>query len=145
MASDELPENDAHVRPEGVSDDLVYAVGRVTQALETIERARGALYDFHQLVGYADLELDDAVDTLIRCGHPEMAELIEKDLIGRNVIDGRWTFQIVEEFEETYYDMFRHVEKNVRDRLMDGKRHVRESDFKERRRTRGHKAHEARP
>lgn len=145
MATDELPPNDPHIRPEGATDDVVYAVGRVSEALETVERARGALYDFHQLIGGADLRLDSAVEALDRCGHKEMADMIRRDLIGRNVIDGRWSFQIVEDFDDNYWEFFRHVEKTLRDRLLDGKRHVFESEMKEDRRTKGHPHHTARP
>ena len=49
---------------DGASADnegVAQAVGRVTEALETIERARGHLYSFHQLTGRADLQLDEAL------------------------------------------------------------------------------------
>ena len=51
-----------HIRPEGVTDDEVKAAGVLSNALETVERARGALYDFHQLIGHADLMLDEVVE-----------------------------------------------------------------------------------
>src|SRR5690606_3294937 len=35
-------------RPAGVDDDTVAAVGKLGEALEWVERARGRLYDFHQ-------------------------------------------------------------------------------------------------
>ena len=38
-------------RPEGVSDETVAAVGKFGEALEWVERARGHLYDFHQMMG----------------------------------------------------------------------------------------------
>ena len=50
-----------HLRPEGVSDDAVAAVGKMNEAVEMIERARGHLYAFHQLTGYADELLDDVI------------------------------------------------------------------------------------
>jgi len=135
----------AHRRPDGVADDTVVAVGKLTEALEVVERARGALYDFHQLIGHADAMLDEAVVRLMAAGHPEMADLVVKDLIGRNVIEGRWTFQIVEDFDDTYWALFRHVERNVRNRLVDGSRHLLESERKEERRTHGRRHHESRP
>ena len=52
-----LPE---HTPPDGVDDATLEAVGLVTEALETTERARGRLYDFHQLTGSADLKLGEA-------------------------------------------------------------------------------------
>lgn len=37
--------------PDGVDEATVEAVGKLTEALETVERARGHLYSFHQLTG----------------------------------------------------------------------------------------------
>lgn len=121
------------------------AVGKVTEALETIERARGHLYSFHQLTGHADLQLDEAVATLSELGHAELAELISRELIGRNVLPGRWTFQVVEDYDDGYYRCFREIEGLVRSRLTDGRRHAHEAALKERRRTHGHPAHTAAP
>jgi hypothetical protein len=61
------------------------------------------------------------------------------------VLPGRWTFQIVEEFDDTYYTPVVEAERRLRDELLQGRRHVYESEMKERRRTHGRAAHEARP
>ena len=68
-----------------------------------------------------------------------------QEMIGRNVLYGRWTFQIVEEFDDTYWSIFRDHERRVRDELQQGARHVYEAEMKERRRTKGRPGHEARP
>lgn len=135
----------SHRRPDGVDDATVAAVGKVTEALEWLERARGRLYDFHQMLGHLDSQMGDAGQMLRDAGHVELAELIEHDVVGRNVLDGRWTFQVVEEFEDIYYDPIRAVENQVRDELVGGRRHVFAAEMKEARRTRGTPAHEARP
>ena len=44
------------------TDATVEALGKLSEALETCERARGHLYTFHQLTGSADIQLGDAVD-----------------------------------------------------------------------------------
>ncbi|TQS42302.1 hypothetical protein [Cryptosporangium phraense] len=134
-----------HERPEGVDDETVAATGKLSEALETIERARGHLYALHQLTGHADLMLDEAADLLRKAGHDTLADRVETELIGRNVLEGRWTFQIVEEFDDGYYAAFRGLEKDARDELLGGRRHVFESEMKERRRTHGRRHHEARP
>ena len=59
-----------------MEDRTVDAVGKITEALETTERARGHLYSFHQLTGHADLQLGDAVDKLRAAGHSEIADEI---------------------------------------------------------------------
>ncbi len=126
-------------------DAVAQAVGKVTEARETIERARGHLYSFHQLTGRADLQLDAAVAQLHDAGHAELAQRISRELIGRNVLPGRWSFQVVEDYDDGYYRCFRDVERLVRNRLTGGRRPVYETQLKERRRTSGHPAHTASP
>ncbi|WP_229069863.1 hypothetical protein [Actinoplanes sp. DH11] len=134
-----------HRRPAGLNDNTVEALGKLSEALETVERVRGHLYSMHQLVGTADFMLDEAVSLFEKAGHADVAERIQNELIGLNVIPGHWTFQIVEEFDDGYYTEFRTVEKDVRDRLAQGRRHLYEAELKEQRRTRGRPGHEARP
>src|SRR4051794_10839340 len=107
-------------RPDGVSDDAVAAAGKMSEALETLERARGHLYAFHQLLGETDLKLDDALELLQSCDATALAEQIEQDLLGRNVLSGRWTFQVVEEFDDEYWTVFREHERAVRETLVGG-------------------------
>ncbi|WP_217919999.1 hypothetical protein [Actinomadura sp. BRA 177] len=66
-------------------------------------------------------------------------------MIGRNVLTGRWTFQLVEEYDDGYYQTFRRLEDEVRARLMEGRRHVYEAEMKEQRRTHGLPHHTAVP
>jgi hypothetical protein len=134
-----------HRRPMGSDDATVHAVGKVSEALEWVERARGRLYDFHQMMGRADLLFGEAADALAGAGHQAHADRLDAEIVGRNVITGRWTFQIVEEFDDHYYVSVRHVEQTIRDDLMDGRRHVFESEMKERRRSAGRAGHESRP
>ena len=132
-------------RPDGVSDATVEAVGKTSEASEYLIRARGALYEFHQLMGHADLLLGDAADALAAAGHADEAHSIELDVIGRNALDGRWTFQVVEEFDDLCY---RPIQTHLRDleaRLMEGSRHVYESELKEKRRTSSRTGQEHRP
>lgn len=134
-----------HRRPEGLDDTTVEALGKLSEALEVIERVRGHLYSMHQLVGEADFKLDDAVALLRKAGHEQLAGRVQQELIGRNVLEGRWTFQVVEEFDDGYYAEFKGIEKDARDQLAQGRRHLYEAELKEQRRTRGRKGHEALP
>ena len=43
-----------HQTPEGVSEETIEGVGKLSEAFEYIERAKGHLYSFHQLMGRAD-------------------------------------------------------------------------------------------
>jgi hypothetical protein len=137
-----LPE---HTRPEGVDDATVEALGKLSEALEVVEDARGHLYGFHRLTGMADLALGEAVDLLRKAGHDAHADRIETELVGRNVIEGRWTFQIMEEYDDGYYSTFKRLEGGARDDLVGGRRHLFEAEMKEDRRTHGRRHHEAVP
>ena len=124
-----------HRRPDGLDDLTVEALGKLSEALETVERVRGHLYSMHQLTGKADFALDDAVSLFERAGHPRTADRRRRELIGRNVIPGHWTFQIVEEFDDGYYAEFRRIEKDARDELAEGRRHLYEAELKQQRHT----------
>ncbi|MBA8794463.1 hypothetical protein FHX74_002082 [Friedmanniella endophytica] len=145
----EVPETDLpdprHRTPEGVDDATVAALGKLSEALETCERARGHLYSFHQLTGSADIGLGEAVEALRQAGHTEVADRLDRELVGRNVLAGRWTFQIVEEYDDGYWSLFRALEADARERLAGGRRHLFEARLKQDERTPDASAHEATP
>ncbi|MFC7676171.1 hypothetical protein ACFQWH_24015 [Mycolicibacterium sp. GCM10028919] len=144
-ANDDKPADHDRKLPDDITDETVEAVGSVSEALEWVERARGHLYSFHQLMGHADLTLGDACDKLRDAGHTEVADRLEAEMVGRNVLNGRWTFQIVEDFDDNYWSVLRDHEKRVRDELQQGHRHVFEARMKEDRRSHGRAGHEGTP
>jgi hypothetical protein len=131
-------------RPD-LDDTTVEGLGKLSEALETVEQARGQLYGFHQHSGKADLLLQEAVELLRTAGHPRLADDLDRDLVGRNVIADRWTFQIVEDYDANYWSAFRDFDARARDELAGGDRHVHEARMKQRERTAGHPRHEAGP
>jgi hypothetical protein len=145
MTNDGQGPDAAHQVPEGVSEETVEALGTLSAALEVLEHARGYLYGFHRLTGKADLGFGDAVEQLREAGHTELADRIDTELIGRNVIEGRWTFQIVEDYDDGYYALAKELERTARDDLAGGRRHLLEAGMKEDRRTRAQRHHEATP
>jgi hypothetical protein len=134
-----------HRRTPGMDDAIVAALGKLSESLEVVEHARGYLYGFHRLTGTADLALGEAVQLLRDAGATELADEIDQRLVGRNVIHGRWTFQIVEDYDDNYYGPFKEMEAKVRHELADGRRHIFEAEMKEERRSAGSEHHEARP
>jgi hypothetical protein len=143
--SDTNSPDSQHTRPEGVSDATVEALGKLSEALEVVEHVRGHLYAFHRLTGTADLTLGDAVEKFREAGHVELADRLETELVGRNVLQDRWTFQIVEDYDDGYYATFKSLEELARNELVGGRRHLYEAEMKEARRTHGHPHHTARP
>jgi hypothetical protein len=131
-------------RPD-LDDTTVEGLGKLSEALETVDQARGLLYGFHQLTGKADGLLQDAVELLREAGHTTLADDLERDLVGRNVIADRWTFQIVEDYDANYWSTFREFDARARDELAAGDRHVYEARMKQRERTAGRPHHEAGP
>jgi hypothetical protein len=126
-------------------DDVVAAVGKASEAMEYVERARGHLYDFHQLMGHADLVFGEASEMLKAAGLHDSSQLLKTELVGRNVLDGRWTFQIVEEFNELYHHPAATLVRGLEVAHLDGARHVYERRMKENRRTHRKLGHEALP
>ncbi|WIE83105.1 hypothetical protein [Curtobacterium sp. MCPF17_021] len=145
MTNDEQGPDAQHQVPEGVSEATVEALGSLSAAVEVIEHARGLLYGFHRLTGTADLNLGEAVEQLRKAGHTELAERIDTELVGRNVIAGRWTFQIVEDYDDGYYALAKELERTARDELVQGRRHLFEAGMKEDRRSQDQRHHEATP
>ena len=141
-AAKDLP---GRATPDGVSDATVEALGKLSEALETCERARGHLYSFHQLTGSADLQLGEAVSALREAGHRDVADRIDRELVGRNVVQGRWTFQVIEDYDDNYWSLFRSLEEAARFELASGVRHLYEARMKQSERSVGHPGHEAQP
>jgi hypothetical protein len=139
------PPGDPWSRPPGVDDATVEATGVLGEALEWVERARGHLYEFHQLMGHADATFGEAADRLREAGHHEEADLVATEVVGRNVLYGRWTFQVVEEFDADYHGPVTDIERRVREALVAGRRHVYEAEMKDARRSAGRPHHERRP
>lgn len=120
----------AKSRGPGVDDATVAAVGKLSEALEVVENARGHLYEFHRLSGMADLALQDALDQLRGAGHTGLAAEIDEVLVGRDVLPGLWTFEIVESYDRQYYPVFSAAEKYARETLVGGTKHLFEAEMK---------------
>jgi hypothetical protein len=120
----------ARERPPGTSDAAVAALGRLSEALEAVEYARGLLYGFHRLCGTADRTLQEATGMLREAGHAALADDIEQALVGRDIVPGWWSFQLVEAYDSGYWDVFRDVEEHARAELGMSARHVLEAEMK---------------
>jgi hypothetical protein len=120
---------------EQVDTATVDAVGKASEALEYVERARGHLYAFHQLIGRADFLFEQSALGLAAAGRHAEAASLWRNLVGRDVLEGRWTFQVVEGFDDDYYDAARAEVTKLESGLVAGHRHAHEEQLRERRRT----------
>jgi hypothetical protein len=76
--------------------------------------------------------LKEAVSRLRDAGHADLAGDIEHVLVGRDVIPGSWSFQLVELYDDGYWSVFRDVEEHARASLGFSDRHVAEAEMKKR-------------
>jgi len=120
----------ARPRTAGLDDATVAALGKLSEALEVVENARGHLYEFHRMSGMADLTLQEATEDLRAAGHADLADEIELVLVGRDVVPGKWTFELIEAYDAQYWTVFRTVDEEARNRLANGVRHVYEAEMK---------------
>ena len=95
-------------------DDAIEAAHLVEVATEWVERAFGRLLDAHHDVGHAQLMLLEAADALERAGHPELARRAREEVAPLDVIAGRWTYQIVDEFRDHMLSPVRAFDEDVR-------------------------------
>ncbi|HEX2307141.1 MAG TPA: hypothetical protein VHI14_02335 [Jatrophihabitantaceae bacterium] len=120
----------ARPRTAGLDDATVAALGKLSEALEVVENARGHLYEFHRMSGMADLTLQEATKDLRAAGHADLADEVELVLVGRDVVPGHWTFELVEAYDAQYWTVFRAVEQEARNRFAGLVPHVYEAEMK---------------
>lgn len=82
------------------------------------------------MTGYADEMLDEVVNALRGIGRGDLADRITSELIGLNVIAGRWSFQVVEDYDDGYYRMLLEMDGLIRDEVVGGRRHLIEAKMK---------------
>lgn len=75
-----------HLPPPNTSKETIDALGKLSEALEVVEDARGSLYRFHRLTGRADLALGEAVDMFKEAGYEDIARKLQDTMVGRNVL-----------------------------------------------------------
>ncbi len=134
-----------HRRPDGVDDETVEALGKLSAAMDHVEDARGHLFAFHRLMGSAESTLEEATDLMRGAGHVDLADALDQDVLGANPLPGMWSFQMVEAFDDGFYARAKALHQRALDDLVQGQRHIFEAEMKELRRTRGRNGHEARP
>jgi hypothetical protein len=122
----------AHPRPPGADDATVEALGKLSAALEVAEDARGHLYAFHRLSGRADLDLQDALEALRAAGHGDVADVVDDVVVGRDVVEGKWTFQLIEDYDANYLAAFRAAEAAAREAVGALPPHLFEAEMKHR-------------
>ncbi|AGN01880.1 hypothetical protein L593_09675 [Salinarchaeum sp. Harcht-Bsk1] len=122
MATDRAPESGATL-----DDETVTALHEVELGYEWLQRANGHLLQFHHATGHGMDHLAAAEEHLRAAGHADLANAIRDDLLPRGVVDDdRWSYDLVEEFQHGILTDVDAFEREARDELAAGDRHVAE-------------------
>ena len=73
----------------------VKALGSLSAALEVVEHARGYLYAFHRMPGTPTMRCRTRCVSFLRPGTQTWLLTSRGALVGGDVIDGKWTLQLV--------------------------------------------------
>ncbi|WP_435334815.1 hypothetical protein [Haloarchaeobius sp. TZWWS8] len=124
------------MRESTLSATEVEALHRAELGLEWLRRAHGHLIEFHHAIGHGMDHLDVVEGLLRESGHAELADELRTVHLPRGVIDGhreqarvqddRWSYDVLETFEEGLLADVIDFEGRTRRELADGARHVAE-------------------
>ncbi|WP_254863855.1 hypothetical protein [Halovivax gelatinilyticus] len=103
------------------------ALHEVELGFEWLLRAQGELIEFHHATGHGMDHLDVAESKLREAGHVELADELRTSVLPHGVVDGdRWSYDVLEDFQNTVLTEVNEFEARVRTELADGHRHVAE-------------------
>lgn len=116
-----------HDPPADLTDREREALHEIELGLEWLHRANGHLVAFHHNVGHAADHLAAAERLLRDAGLEGPANALRDDILPRGVIDeGRWSYDLVEEYQTGLLADLTAFETTIRERLAGGRRHVAE-------------------
>lgn len=118
---------------ESLGDAEIEALHSVELGIEHLHRAHGHLIAFHHNTGRAMNHLVAAEERLRAAGHGTLADEIRDEYLPRGVIEGRrpddrgrWSYDVLETYEEVFLDDIVAFGQDVCDTIADGLRHVHE-------------------
>mgnify|MGYP006295143567 CR=1 FL=1 len=117
--------------PAGGPDDLEEAdraaLHSVELGVEWLHRAHGDLVRFHHQVGHAMDHLAEAEQQFRDAGRSDLADAIRDEYLPSGVIDDdRWSYDVLESYEEGFLAELTAFEAETREAVADGRRHVAE-------------------
>lgn len=102
------------------------ALHSVELGMELLRRAHGDLVGVHHKTGHAMDHFERAEGQLRACGYDELADALRCEYLPRGAIDDRWTYDLLERFEEGFLSDLTGFEERAREEVADGRRHVAE-------------------
>jgi hypothetical protein len=124
---------------DGLTEVERDALHEVELGVENLHRAHGHLVSFHHSTGRAMDHLAVAEDLLREAGHAGLADRLRDEVLPRGVVPscegeggrngssmGRWSYEILEQFQETVLDDVVRFGDGAHQDIADGRRHVAE-------------------
>ena len=102
------------------------ALHELQLGIENVYQGYGNLLDFHHAIGRGMDHLRDAEEILREAGHEERADMLRDEALPTGIIGGKWTYELVESFEQEFLSEVSGFEQEVREDLADGKGHITE-------------------
>lgn len=128
---------DGHPQSKPVNDIDCDSLHEVELCIERLHRAHGHLVAFHHNIGRGMNHLAAAEQGLRDAGHRDIADTIRDNYLPRGVIagdgspdpiDGRWSYDILENFEDVFLTDIVDYGREIHERLSGGARHVAERE-----------------
>ncbi|WP_290819238.1 hypothetical protein [Halovivax sp.] len=110
---------------ETLTETELEALHEVELGLEWLQRAQGELIEFHHATGHGMDHLDLAESRLRESGHEALADALRQEVLPHGVVDGdRWSYDVLEDFQDTILTEIEGFERRTREELAGGRRHV---------------------
>ena len=110
-----------------LSDSERSALHQVELGIEWLHRAHGALVEFHHNTGHAMDHFAQAEELFRDAGDDQLADSLRDEHLPRGVVDGdRWSYDLLENFDEGFLCEMVDFEESARQSVSDGQRHVAE-------------------
>jgi hypothetical protein len=100
------------------------ALHSIELGVEWLHRAHGDLVGFHHKTGHAMDHLARAETRLRKNGYTDLADTLRDECLPRGVVEDRWSYDVLETYQEGFLADLTALEKRVREQVADGQRHV---------------------
>ncbi|MFB6156738.1 MAG: hypothetical protein ABEJ34_02720 [Haloferacaceae archaeon] len=104
------------------------ALHEVQLGVEHLYRAYGHLLAFHHAVGHAMDRFAGIEDDLRAVGYDGYAAELRDHHLPAGVVGDRWSYELVEEFQDGFLAEMTGFERRLRDDVAGGRRHVTERE-----------------
>lgn len=115
-----------------LDDEEREALHNLRLSVEHVQRGFGALLECHHHVGRAMDRLADAEEALREAGYEGYADALVNDYLPEGVVDDRWTYELVRDYEDGFMAKVTGFEDEVREELADGLAHLGERELQRR-------------